>query len=616
MILRKRLKAVFAFFAAACFLCVCLSCAAILQAGAAETDYAETGIDLLTSPPTAETVYKAGAGTVTYKPAADGAAQIVLQDAELYAGTKVTYSPGNWTYVALAAQGDVELVLQGESKIYLAPSYSNTGLLFYDSNLTVQGEGSVWIGYKEETSGNLNAYPMDVLEKSGAETDESGNFTLESGTLTLNAVGSIGRGCLTVNHKIEIRGGELKTNGQMAGVYSTYGDIEITGGKCTIENFNEYGLFARRGDVTIGGDAQVLISSTARESGIGISGGDMGNGESYPDTQGDGNVYIRGGKVSVEVLWIGVFTQRTVDGAGGRFEMSGGELDVNIPSPSELGVGIYTQGNGSSFAVSGGTMNISASVTQNITSEQALGIYSDGAATITGGSVRAGASSGVGEAVGISCQGDFSIDGGEAVFFGDSRALDKAPALSDNLTVSAASDVQGTQKTEYDPENYGDYKYVSIKVPATVTGVTVTPESVSVEVGKTQTFRAEVAGTGEFGTGVVWSVSGANSAGTSIDENGTLTVAADETAQTLTVIAASEFDETKSASATVTVTKTDAGTDGGNTSDEDGNTDDGTIVKAGCSGNLGTGLAVAAVVLAGTAAVFCVTKRSLQKRNK
>ncbi len=606
MILRKRLKAIFAFFAAACFLCVCLSCAAILQAGAAETDYAETGIDLLTSPPTAETVYKAGAGTVTYKPAADGAAQIVLQDAELYAGTKVTYSPGNWTYTALAAQGDVELVLQGESTIYLAPSGINKGLLFYDSNLTVKGEGSVWIGYKEETSRNRNAYPMDVLEKSGAETDESGNFTLESGTLTLNAVGSTKRGCLTVNHKIEIRGGELKTNGQMAGVYSTYGDIEITGGKCTIENFNEYGLFARQGDVTIGGDAQVSVSSTARDSGIGICGGNI-------ETE-DGNVYIRGGKISVDVLYLGIFTQRMEN--GGNIEISGGELDINVPSTSKLGVGIYTRGEGGSIAVSGGTVNVSASVTRNTEGEQAVGIYSDGAVTVTGGSVRAGASCGIGEAVGISCQGEFTIDGGEAVFFGDSRALDKAPVVSDNLIVSAASDVQGTQKTEYDPENYGDYKYVAIKVPATVTGVTVTPESASVEVGKTQTFRAEVAGTGEFGTGVVWSVSGANSAGTSIDENGTLTVAADETAQTLTVIAASEFDETKSASATVTVTKTDAGTDGGNTSDEDGNTDDGTTVKAGCSGNMGTGIAVAAVVLAGTAAVFCVTKRGLQRRNK
>lgn len=606
MILRKRLKAIFAFFAAACFLCVCLSCAAILQAGAAETDYAETGIDLLTSPPTAETVYKAGAGTVTYKPAADGAAQIVLQDAELYAGTKVTYSSGNWTYTALAAQGDVELVLQGESTIYLAPSGNNKGLLFYDSNLTVKGEGSVRVGYKEETSGNRNAFPMDVLEKSGAETDESGNFTLESGTLTLNAVGSTKRGCLTVNHKIEIRGGELKTNGQMAGVYSTHGDIEITGGKCTIENFNEYGLYAPRGDVTIGGDAQVSVSSTARDSGIGICGGNI-------ETE-DGNVYIRGGKISVDVLYLGIFTQRMEN--GGNIEISGGELDINVPSTSKLGVGIYTRGEGGSIAVSGGTVNVSASVTRNTEGEQAVGIYSDGAVTVTGGSVRAGASCGIGEAVGISCQGEFTIDGGEAVFFGDSRALDKAPVVSGNLTVSAASDVQGTQKTEYDPENYGDYKYVAIKVPATVTGVTVTPESASVEVGKTQTFRAEVAGTGEFGTGVVWSVSGANSTGTSIDENGTLTVAADETAQTLTVIAASEFDETKSASATVTVTKTDAGTDGGNTSDEDGNTDDGTTVKAGCSGNMGTGLAVAAVVLAGTAAVFCVTKRGLQRRNK
>ena len=89
-------------------------------------------------------------------------------------------------------------------------------------------------------------------------------------------------------------------------------------------------------------------------------------------------------------------------------------------------------------------------------------------------------------------------------------------------------------------------------VEPTVTGITVTPKTVTLEPGKTQQFTATVVGRGEFDRTVTWSVIGGN-AGTSIDANGLLTVGKNETAKTLTVKATAKGDKTKSAEATVTV---------------------------------------------------------------
>lgn len=53
---------------------------------------------------------------------------------------------------------------------------------------------------------------------------------------------------------------------------------------------------------------------------------------------------------------------------------------------------------------------------------------------------------------------------------------------------------------------------------------------------------------------VTWSVEGASSAGTTISADGVLSVAAAETAPSLTVVATSVVDPTKSGSAKVTLT--------------------------------------------------------------
>jgi hypothetical protein len=89
----------------------------------------------------------------------------------------------------------------------------------------------------------------------------------------------------------------------------------------------------------------------------------------------------------------------------------------------------------------------------------------------------------------------------------------------------------------------------------TVTNVTVTPETSTVAKGGTQTFTATVTGTNSPAQTVTWEVTGSEEAGTSIDD-GVLIVAMDESATSLTVIATSTADPSKSGSTTVTVSGT------------------------------------------------------------
>ena len=84
-----------------------------------------------------------------------------------------------------------------------------------------------------------------------------------------------------------------------------------------------------------------------------------------------------------------------------------------------------------------------------------------------------------------------------------------------------------------------------------VVSITVSPASVAVQKTKTQQFTANVTVEGDAPTTVTWTVTGV--AATSITEAGLLTIAAGETASTLTVTATSTFDATKTGVATVTV---------------------------------------------------------------
>ena len=136
-----------------------------------------------------------------------------------------------------------------------------------------------------------------------------------------------------------------------------------------------------------------------------------------------------------------------------------------------------------------------------------------------------------------------------------------------------------TSAPSYDPSQAGTYTFtpgltlekgyllddgvvdtvsVAVQAPApVVSGVTVTPSTASTQRGASQQFTAVVEGTNSPSQNVTWNVTGNNSTGTTIDQSGKLTVAADETAATLTVKAASVSDTGKFGTAVVTVIGSD-----------------------------------------------------------
>jgi uncharacterized protein YjdB len=76
----------------------------------------------------------------------------------------------------------------------------------------------------------------------------------------------------------------------------------------------------------------------------------------------------------------------------------------------------------------------------------------------------------------------------------------------------------------------------SDRIVPTITSVTVSPDSVSVDKGKTQQFEATITGNNNPDMTVTWTVTGNLSSKTNISENGVLTVANDEIATPLIVM--------------------------------------------------------------------------------
>ncbi len=87
-----------------------------------------------------------------------------------------------------------------------------------------------------------------------------------------------------------------------------------------------------------------------------------------------------------------------------------------------------------------------------------------------------------------------------------------------------------------------------------VTSVTVSPKAAQATPGQNVQLTASVVTTGYAPQDVKWSVTGNASAGTTVDCNGLVHIAADESAETITVTATSCYDNGKSDTATITLT--------------------------------------------------------------
>lgn len=86
-----------------------------------------------------------------------------------------------------------------------------------------------------------------------------------------------------------------------------------------------------------------------------------------------------------------------------------------------------------------------------------------------------------------------------------------------------------------------------------VTSVAVSPKAAQATPGQNVQLTASVVTTGYAPQDVKWSVTGNVSAGTTVDCNGLVHIAADESAETITVTATSCYDNTKSDTATITL---------------------------------------------------------------
>lgn len=96
---------------------------------------------------------------------------------------------------------------------------------------------------------------------------------------------------------------------------------------------------------------------------------------------------------------------------------------------------------------------------------------------------------------------------------------------------------------------------ITVNVKTSVTSIAVSPKKIELNAGESYTFGAQVVGTGNLTKKVVWSIEGAQSTATKIDENGKLQVGEEESADKLIVKATSTDDKTKSAVSEVTVVK-------------------------------------------------------------
>ncbi len=155
-------------------------------------------------------------------------------------------------------------------------------------------------------------------------------------------------------------------------------------------------------------------------------------------------------------------------------------------------------------------------------------------------------------------------DGAFSVSFHSSNPV-LGPGDSARFNVSMASDLLvGTYSAAVkfaDQTRDPSYaKGITIPISGTVTGtrpvitnITVSPSKITLAKGGNAKFYADVSSNIDLIYDIIWSVSGANSRGTYVDDKGTLTVADDETATTIKVIATTEQDQSVSGMATVNI---------------------------------------------------------------
>ena len=441
------------------------------------------------------------------------------------------------------------------------------------------------------TVGGVGLYGTDY-RIAYAKTDGGGNVTVggsedsysikwDGTTLTLKGATIIAGESSGIEYK-----GTSPITIQLEGVNNVTGDYGIEGrnaAKLTISGSGTLNVNGYSSAIYAGGDIEIsdatVIATGAGDSSYGINtyGGDIiiNSGEVTVDSKmyglnANNYVYINGGTVSVDSDQYGVNT-----GAGDSLTIRGGTVTIKVGKllmrNTNDRVVIAPQG-GATIAVKAGADELNAeeiiptdgNIINSVSGAKYFHSETDGGTPPEIANVTvtpADAKVEVGETQKFNATVTGTGDYNENVTWTVSgKKSDDTTISEDGVLTVAADETAATLTVTATATANGDgitsaTAKVTVKQPATITGVTVDPATATVEAGKTQQFTAEVEGTGDYNESVTWTVSGSKNDGTTISETGLLTVAADETAAALTVTATANGDGITSATAKVTVTQ-------------------------------------------------------------
>ena len=151
-----------------------------------------------------------------------------------------------------------------------------------------------------------------------------------------------------------------------------------------------------------------------------------------------------------------------------------------------------------------------------------------------------------------SVSGNEYLDPGESATFSVSPNNELAPGgYSARLIFYSANDIRRHHTTSV------DLTVTVLDNTPYITGIEVSPGSVTLPAGKSYTFSASVRGANGYDPSVTWSLTGNQSQGTKVDSNGTVTVGINESASSFVVLATSRQDPSYVDRAIVNVTKID-----------------------------------------------------------
>lgn len=149
-------------------------------------------------------------------------------------------------------------------------------------------------------------------------------------------------------------------------------------------------------------------------------------------------------------------------------------------------------------------------------------------------------------------QGEYEL--GNGLFLTQEGKVYGTPVSTDQISFNVGVKTKNSHDN-YEESGFGTGNcYVPVYENGQIKGVTISPENTSVPKGGQRQFTATVTGYGDFDKSVTWEIyGGCSSAGTSLSQDGVLTVGIDETEKTMGVRAKSKGDTQCSCDILVTI---------------------------------------------------------------